>query len=54
VPEDDPDIRIEIANRVTGELKKIIEFFVELDTSLIMDYIKESAYPKIGVPLAGM
>lgn len=57
VPEDegdDPDINIEVANRVAGELKKRIELFVELDTSLIMDYIKELAYPKIGVPLAGV
>ncbi|TQV65557.1 hypothetical protein FKG94_28605 [Exilibacterium tricleocarpae] len=52
--QDDSDINIEVANRVAGELKKRIELFVELDTSLIMDYIKELAYPQIGVPLAGM
>ncbi|WP_179957860.1 hypothetical protein, partial [Exilibacterium tricleocarpae] len=52
--QNDSDINIEVANRVSGELKKRIELFVELDTSLIMDYIKELAYPQIGVPLAGM
>ncbi len=52
--EDDPDIKIELANKVAGELKKRMDLFVELDTSLIMDYIKELAYPRIGVPITNM
>ena len=55
VPEDDDsEVDIDIANRVTRELKKRIKLFDELDTDLIMDYVKELAYPQIGVPLDGM
>lgn len=57
VPEDeeyDPDINTAIAHRVGEELKNRIGLFVELDTSLIMGYVKEIAFPQIGVPLNGM
>ena len=44
----------EIANIASFELKKRIGLFVELDTDMIMEYIKKVVYPKIGLPLAVM
>jgi hypothetical protein len=53
-PEDAPYNNSEIANSVTAELKQRIRLFAELDTRLIMDYIKKRVYPRIGIPLTGV
>lgn len=51
---EDPDKNNKIAAITSAELKKRIALFVELDTDIIMDYVKKAVFPKVGLPLSTM
>jgi len=56
-PEDEEDnshMNPDISSRVVAELKTRIHLFHELDTEYISEYIKEVAYPRLGIPLTNM